>query len=101
MPAAPTQDLLEEFEQLTQQRREADAAARTFAKRLDAIKEDLMTWLGDRRSAKRHGFQVSLVDGRRHVKWKDILIGEIGAARVNDIEQDAPFTQSLKVERLK
>jgi len=96
------QNQLTEFLSLEAERKALEQKARAIAKRTDALKAHFKTFLGelDKQSVTRHGFRITIVDGRPSVSWKDEFIRVAGPIAADDVLTSAPKSKGVEVTPL-
>lgn len=97
-----TKEQLMEFLAFEKQRKELDTRARNLKKRTDALKAHFKEFLNaeGKESIKRHGFQITLVDGRTEISWKDEFIRVAGPLAADEIAANAPKGKAIQVTPL-
>lgn len=97
-----TKEALKRYRELRDKKSAIEREARTIGKELDQIAELCLAELtsAGKDSIRRHGFQLSLVEGRATVAWKDEFIRVAGAEEANLIQASATPTKRLEVVAL-
>lgn len=97
-----TKALLTRYAWLRQRRRELDRESRAIKTEEEVYRDACISWLDERKATERkaHGFRIRKTLGRVSVPWKMHFIKQLGAAIANTIENNAPRSISLEIERI-
>jgi len=94
-----TKEQCEEFLKLDKERSALDQKSRALKKRTDALKSHFKAFLAEqgKDSVKRNGFQLTLVDGKPSVSWKDEFVRVAGPLAADEVLTNAERSKGVEV----
>lgn len=97
--AKPTKTQLARLVKLKGKKSKLESEARSFENEIDQLESKVKDYLDDlgKDVAKVNGFHCTRSEGRKNPKWKDELVGVIGAEAVAEIADNAPRGVKLTV----
>jgi hypothetical protein len=99
MATKPKKDQLARYCELKERKRSLESEARSLDTEIDQLADVIMSYLDDleRDTAKVHGYQIQVTDGRAYVSWKDEFVRVSGGDAAAVIAAAAPRSPKLTV----
>lgn len=96
-----TQDQLAEFVRLEKERKELESKARAIGKRTKTLHDHFLACLegAGRTSVLRSGYRLTITEGRASVSWKDAFIEFAGPLAADELQQKAPRSKKVDVQK--